>query len=417
MPISATGRTLGGFRLPTAGLEAFSYGDFRWVWTGAFVSFLGMNMLWVARGWLVLRLSNNSPLALAMVMASFALPMTVVSILGGALSDRLPRKYLLVYVQIINAFVTLGVAILDLTGVITYWHILVTGLVNGTLMALNMPSRQAIISDILPDGKLMNGIALVSSGMNATRIIGPAMAGLMILYINTSGVFFLIALAYLVSGLSMSRLRTGEKSKPRSGKSMKGDITAGLAYAKKDPTLFGLLVMAFIPVLFGMSYNALLPAWAKEAMNIEPDGLGLLFMMMGIGALVGSLGLASLGGIKRRGWLLLACCAIWGVALAAFSQSTSFYVAVPLLLVIGFVSSIYMSLNSTLIQLNAAPEMRGRVMSFSMMSFGFMPLSAVPFGALAEGIGTPDALTLSGILLVSFTVIFAIANPRFRRMA
>jgi len=410
-------RALGGLRVPTSGMDALSYVDFRWVWTGAFVAFLAMNMQWVARGWLVLHLSDNSPLALAMVMASFALPMTVISIVGGALSDRIPRKYLLVYVQVVNAVVTLGVAVLDMTGAIQYWHILVSGLMNGTLMAFNMPSRQAIISDILPDGKLMSGIALVSSGMNATRIVGPALAGFLILIIGTHGVFVLIALAYLVSGLSMAKLKTGDHYKPRSGKSMKGDILAGLSYAAKEPTLLSLLVMAFIPVLFGMSYNALLPAWAKEALNIEPDGLGLLFMVMGIGALAGSLALANMGGFRRCGAVLLASCVAWGVALALFSQSTSFIIALPLLLVIGFMSSVYMALNSTLIQLYAAPEMRGRVTSISMMSFGALPLSAVPFGALAEGIGTPNALTLSGILLLCFTIAFALLRPAFRRIA
>jgi predicted MFS family arabinose efflux permease len=139
-------------------------------------------------------------------------------------------------------------------------------------------------------------------------------------------------------------------------------------------------------------------------------------MTMGIGALVGSLLVASLKGSSNRGMLLLGSCISWGIALAVFAQSTSYIVALPLLLFVGLASSVFMSLNMTLLQVNASPEMRGRIMSIGMMTFGVMPLSAVPFGVLAERVGTPDALTTSGILLIVFTVLFAIAYPKFRKI-
>ena len=399
-----------------ATLESLQYRDYRWLWLSTFTSFMAMMMLMITRGWLVLTLENDSPLALSLVMASFAAPIIFVSLIGGALADRLSRKRMMVLASFGSAIFTLAVATLDLTGLIAFWHLLVTGVLNGTMMAFNMPSRQAIISDIVPEDKLMNAIALSNSGMNLTRILGPAVAGVLIVYIGTHGVFYLIVGMYILSALALLTIDAGKTGKARSGNSMAGDIKEGLAYAAHNPTLKALIVMVFIPVLFGMSYYALLPSWAREALDAQSDSLGMLMMMMGVGALIGTLLLASLRNFRRRGALLLVCCVAWGAALAVFSQSTSYTVAIPMLLLIGLVSSVFMALNMSLLQLSASPEMRGRVMSIAMMSFGVFPLSSVPFGIIAERVGTPDALLLSGLLLVAFTVAFIFVYPRFRRI-
>jgi predicted MFS family arabinose efflux permease len=150
---------------------------------------------------------------------------------------------------------------------------------------------------------------------------------------------------------------------------------------------------------------------------VGSDDLGILMTLMGAGALVATLILASMSRFRHRGLLLLVSCVVWGVGLALFSQATSFAVAVPYLLAVGLVSSLFMSLNMTLFQVYAAREMRGRVMSIGMMTFGLTPLSALPFGALAESIGTPDALMVSGLLLTAGSLILIIALPNLRRIA
>lgn len=397
-------------------LESFQYRDYRWLWVSSFTSFLAMNAQMIVRSWVILRLTNDSPMALAWVTLSFSIPMIFVSMVGGALADRIPRRRMMIIGQAGNAAVTLGIATLDAAGLITFWHLMASGFLAGSMMAFNMPSRQAIISDIVPEDKLMNGIALANSGMNLTRIVGPAIAGVLIIFIGTSGVFYLIAGMYVLSVMAVFAVDAGKTSSGKSGLGILSDIKEGFAYAGSNPTLLSLIVMAFIPVLFGMSYYALLPAWAREALNVQSDGLGMLMMIMGIGALAGSLILAGLTNFRRRGLLLLGSCVIWGITLAAFSQATSYAVAVPLLLVVGLTSSMFMALNFTLLQVNAKPEMRGRIMSIAMMSFGVFPLSAVPFGILAERTGTASALFLSGVLLTAFTVIFLLAYPRFRRI-
>ena len=378
---------------------------------------MGMNMQMITNGWLVLRLADDSPLALALVMMSFAAPMTFMSLIGGALADRIPRKRILMLSQGGNAVLTILLATLDVTGVVAFWHVMVIGVANGSMMAFNMPSRTAIISDIVPEHRLMNAISLNNSGMNLTRVVGPAAAGVMIVFINTAGVFYLVGAMYVLAFILVAGMRAGSSVSTRARKDVFDDIREGVGYAIRDQTLRGLIIMTFIPVLFGFSYFVLLPAWAREALDVGSEDLGILMMLMGVGALIGSLALASMTNFKKRGLLLLAASVGWGVSLAIFSQATSYALAVPLLMFMGLLSSLVMSLSMTLTQLKSTPEMRGRIMSINMMTFGLMPLSALPFGALAEQIGTPDALGLSGLLLAAFTVLFALAYPSFRRIA
>lgn len=398
--------------------ETLQIRDFRWIWIGSFVSFMAMNMQMITRGWLVLRLENDSPLALVLVMVSFAAPMTIVSLVGGALADRFSKKYLIIISQSANAVMTFILAMMDASGTIWFGAVLIIGVINGGMMAINMPSRQAIISDIVPEGKLMNAVALNNSAMNLTRVIGPAVAGFLIIFIQTSGVFYLISITYVLSALSLLMIKTNSTHQSKSArKSVGTDIYDGLRYVWNDVNLRGLILMAFLPSLFGFTLFALLPVWAREALNVNSSDLGILMMMMGIGALVGTLGLASVRKFSRRGMLLLGCGIVWGVMLAALANSQIFPVALPFLLLIGLISSVYMSLNMTLTQLLAAPEMRGRVMSIMMMTFGLMPIGALPFGTIAEYIGTANALTISGILLSVLILTFAFAYPAFRRIA
>ena len=397
-------------------LDTLSYRDFRWVWIGSFVSFMAMNMQMITRSWLILRVTDDSPLALTLVTLTFALPMTVVAPFAGALADRFSRKNLIIFSQIGSALFTLLLGTLDFIGVVNFWHIMLIGIFNGSLMSINMPSRQAIISDIVPDSKLMNAISLNFSSMNLTRIAGPALAGFLILLFDTSGVFFIIAVIYVFAAITIGMVHYAPNRKIKTGKNVGEDVLEGIRYVFRIPSLRGLFVMSFIPVIFGFSFMALIPAWAREALAIESDGLGILLMLMGIGATIGTLLLASIGNMPRRGMVMLGASVAWGISLAIFAQLTSFTIAIPFLIFIGLTSSLYMSLNMTMVQTKADPEMRGRTMSIAMMTFGMMPLSAVPFGTLAEQIGTADSLTISGILLALFTIGFAITNKNFRKM-
>ena len=396
--------------------ETLQIPDFRWIWIGSFISFMAMNMQMITRGWLVLRLENDSPLALVLVMVSFAAPMTVISLLGGALADRFPKKNLIIVSQSANAVMTFVLAMMDASGMIWFGAVLIIGVINGSMMAINMPSRQAIISDIVPETKLMNAVALNNSAMNLTRIIGPAIAGFLIVFIGTSGVFYLISVIYVLSALSLLMVKTNAVQARGAKKGVGKDIFEGLRYVWSDVNLRGLILMAFIPSLFGFTLFALLPVWAREALNVNSSDLGILMTMMGVGALIGTLGLAGVRKFSRRGVLLLGLGVMWGIALVGLANSMIFPVAMPFLLIVGLISSVYMSLNMTLTQVSSAPEMRGRVMSIMMMTFGLMPIGALPFGTIAEYIGTANSLTISGALLSLLILAFAFVYPAFKRI-
>ncbi len=396
--------------------ETLEVSDFRWIWLGSFASFMAMNMQMITRGWLVLRLENDSPFALTLAMMSFAAPMTIVSLIGGALADRVPKKHLIIISQIGSAILTLFVGILDASGIIWLGALLAIGVLNGSMMAINMPSRQAIISEIVPQNKLMNAIALNNSSMNLTRTVGPALAGILIAFFGTSVVFYIISVIYIFSALSVIPVKNVQVNKEGPRKSITGDIQEGLKYAMGDRSIKGLIIMAFIPSMFGFTLFVLMPAWAREVLNVTSFDLGYLMAVMGIGAFFGTVGLASMRKLSRRGLVLLVICVVWGISLTGLALSVEFVLAVIFLLLVGLLSSLYMSLNMTLSQIYASPEMRGRVMSISMMTFGVMPIAAVPFGQLAERVGTPLSLTLSGLILTVLTLIFAFAYPHFRKI-
>lgn len=396
--------------------ESFRYRNFRWLLSGTLMAFLALNMQIICRSWLVLRLSSDSPFALAMVTMAMAVPLTVLSLFGGALADRMPRKQVISVCFAGNACMTFLLATLDMTGLIRFWHLIVIGVINGALMAFNMPSRQALVADVVPKESLMNAVALMNSAMNITRTLGPALAGVLIIYVDTSGVFYLNGGVYLFSIVCFGMLRLDESVSSRSGKRMTEDIREGLSYAKRDATMRGLIIMLFVPSLFGFPYQTLLPAWAREALDVGSDDLGYLMMIMGVGALTGSLFLASLKNVKRRGALLLAISLVWGISIALFSKATSYTVAFPCIFVIGAMNAIFMSLDMTLLQVYSSAEMRGRMMSLGLMTFGLMPLSAIPFGVIAEGIGTGNSLMISGVVLAILTLAFAHWNREFRNI-
>lgn len=401
------------FFTKAAMFESFHVRDYRWLWLGTFASFMALGMQMMARSWLILRLSDDSPLALSLVTIAFSLPMTFMSLIGGALADRFPKKYIIMSSQAVGALVTSVLATLDLTGVVRFWHLLATGVVNGCMMAINVPSRHSIIADLVPQENLMNAISLSNSGMNLTRVVGPALAGVLIVYFNTAGVFYLISASYIFSLLSVAMMRTTKSSAGNARESMIQNIFAGLKYAFRDPTLRGLTLTLCMPIFFGFTIMFLLPAWAREALDVQSDGLGLLMMFMGMGSLTGSLGLAALRSISKRGTWILVSAMFWGVATVLFSKAPSYAMALPGLFFIGLLSAVFMSLHMTLLQTYSTDEMRGRITSIGMMSFGAMPLSVLPFGAIAERIGTPNALFLCGVMLLAFALIFAVSYKSF----
>ena len=407
--------------------------NFRWFFGGNVASWIGQNMQMVASGWLVYDLTG-SPLALGGTMAITAVPILLFSPFGGVITDRVSKRNLLIVTQSAIGLITLIMAILIATHQIQYWHILASSLITGAIFAFNMPGRQALIVEIVGDETLMNAIALQSGGMNLTRIIGPSIAGVLMLFIGIAGVYFINVAFCAASVFALFMIPITSTTELKVARTITEEFFEGINFIRRSPTLLMLLIMGVVPMLFVMSYAVFMPIFARDLWHVGELGLGVLNSVPGIGGLIGSLTVASLGNFERKGWLLLICAIANGLALGLFSLSpslhlsspsltvmgiifpASFLIALLILIVVGSAQVGYQAVNNTLIQTIITDDIRGRIMSVYMMAFGLMPLGVLPASYIADVWGAQVAVGSGGILLALFALGVGILYPRFRRL-
>lgn len=390
--------------------------SYRWLWLGMLGSFAGMQMQMLARGWLVVDKLDGSALDLGIVTSSNGLPLLALSLFGGVISDRFPKRNLLIITQSCNGLIALLVALLIVTDRVQIWHMILAAMLTGTVFAFNMPGRQSLIPELVSKEKLSNAVALNSAGMNLNRIIAPGLAGILVAVIGLGGVYFMIVACYAFAAFAMLLVRpTRPPTSPRTA-SILHDLKAGIRYARNDTRISTLLLLALLPLLFAHPYQALLPVFAKSVLGIESDGLGFLMGAIGLGAVIGALALASLSGFRSRGVLMVSLLVVFGLALVLFARSGSLYLSLFALFLVGIGSMGYNALNHTLMLTTSTPEMRGRVTSIYMMSFGIMPLGVFPMTAAADAIGPPNALTIGGAGLVLITLLMVLWRPQIRAL-
>lgn len=398
--------------------------DFRYLWASNLCASFGMQMQIVARGWLIYDMTN-SPLALTWVMLSFMLPSFLFSLAGGVIADRLQKKPIMIISQILNSIATIGLAFIIYAGEVTFWHFIYFGVFNGTVLAISMPARSAVIPEIVGKDHLVNAMALQSATFNLARILGPALAGGLIAIFasgdttSTRGVgvvFFIIALLYFLAVVATSMLHYTGAPLHRKDSSPLEDIKEGFRYMRDEKLVLGLLIMGFVPFTFGFSASFLLPAFNKDVINGGPDDLGLLMTAMGVGAFLGSLMLARMGDFSGKGKVMFVSAYLWALALAGFAFSGNLMLAMVTGALTGLFGSVFGALNMSIVQLAISPEIRGRVMSMMMMTFGLMPFGVIPISALAEYVGIDVALFCSAILLVISMLLLGFFFPDLRRI-
>lgn len=410
--VPAVQRTTVGARAWDRTFAALHIPGYRWYWMGTAASFMGMQMQWPAQSWLAYELTGSAFL-LGLVSAAWGTPMFVLSLFGGVLADRMEKKQLMVLSQAAMGAVNLVLAVLISFDLIQFWHLLAAATFSGAVFAFNMPARQAIIPALVPRNMLFNAITLSSGVMNATRVLGPALAGVLMAFIGIEGAFYAAVANLLLAVALLARLpATGTGKGTRK---VSREIVEGLRYIRGRSLVLILLGMAMVTVLFGMPYQNLMPVFA-ELLNVEELGFGFLMAMTGIGALVGSLAIANLGDYKRKGMLLMLSGIGFGVALVAFANVTSLYPALLILMAVGAASTGFMSVNNTLIQMHISDDVRGRVMSVYMMTFGLMPLGTLPFGAIAQRYGAPLAVTIGGGLLAAVVLALMVLRRQLWRL-
>lgn len=404
--------------------KALSVPDFRWLWIGSLGSSFAMNMQIVARGWLIYTLTGSA-MDLAWVTLSFMLPTVAFSLWGGVVADRMPKKRIIVVAQSMNCAATIVMALIILTGRVTFWDFIWFGFFNGTILALSMPARQAFVPELIPERLIFTAMALNTTGWNLSRILGPALAGFLIAWVaagDTSSaygvgiVYLMIAALYFTAAVTTLLVKRTGIIKAPDDKSPLTDMADGLRYVWANPPVFGLILLSIVPFLFGMPLNTLLPAFNEDILGGGPDDLGLLMSAMGIGAILGSLMLAAMGELKNKGVWLIATCVAWGAFTTAFGSAHAVWLAVLLVGAIGWLSAWNMSLNRGLLQMQVSNTMRGRIMSIDMMSHGLMPIGVIPISFIAEYYSVAVALEVTGVVFVLVVLALAMFTPSVRRV-
>jgi MFS family permease len=379
------------------------------------------NMQMMARSLLVYHLTDSGTILGLMSLAN-ALPMLFLALFGGVIADRFQKKYVLLIGQLFSAAISLGIALSLTTGYLSaeragsWWILIAASVLQGTVMGLMVPSRQAIVPEIVGGKQLMNAIALNNMAMNTLRLIAPAVAGFLIGDdYNFEIVYFAMTGMYIVAVVFMILMPlTGKVTAIR--RSIFADILEGLRYVKNRTTILLLLAFILIVILLSRPYMVLMPMFTEDILMVGPSGMGILMSISGAGAIGGALALASLPN-RRRGMLLLVGCLILGAALIGFSFSTSWSLSIALIVLVGVGQAARMTLGNTLVQYYVDDEYRGRVMSIYTMDFGFTSLGTFIAGLMADtAIGPEWSVGGFAMLLVVLTVIVAVFVPRIRRL-
>ncbi|MEE8414511.1 MAG: MFS transporter [Dehalococcoidales bacterium] len=400
--------------------RSFKNPVYRLYFGGMLGQMMSMNMQMLARSLLIYRLTGSAAVLGAMSFAN-AIPMISLSLFGGVIADRVQKKYVLLIGQAASAIISLSVAITLSTGYLSvehggsWWVLVVASVGQGTILGLMMPSRQAIVPEIVKDEEeLMNAISLSSMGMNTLRLFAPALAGLLIDAIGFEAVYYVTTGSYLSAVVFISFLPL-TSTITLSGGGAIDDIKEGLRYLRKEINIMLVLGFSLVMVVLSMPYILLLPVFADDILKVGATGMGVLMSVSGLGAMAGSLILASLPN-RKRGLMLLVSGVLMGSALAAFSFSSIWPLSLTLVVFVGLGQSGQMTLGNTLIQYYVDDQYRGRVMSIFFMQFGFTSFGAFAAGLLAEKVGVQTAVGSFALILVALSVLAIIFLPRIRNL-
>ncbi|HPC95174.1 MAG TPA: MFS transporter [Sedimentisphaerales bacterium] len=387
-------------------VRALRHRNYRLFFGGQLISLVGTWMQSVAQSWLVYRLTGSAAL-LGFVGFASQIPVFLLAPLGGSVADRHRRRHVLIATQTAAMLVAFVLAGLTLTGRVQVWHIVVLATFLGVINAVDIPTRQAFAVDIVGRDDLINAIALNSSMVNGARIVGPAVAGVLVASVGEGWCFLVNAVSFLavIAGLLMMNM-TARTSVPLPGSAL-GSILEGFRYVRRTRPVRALLLLLGLVSLMGMPYAVLMPVFADQILHGGPRGLGLLMGASGTGALIGALVLAARQGIRGLSHWIARAAAGFGVSLILFSLSRSFWLSAALLVPAGFSMMIEMAASNTMIQSLIPDVLRGRVMAvYSMMFMGMAPFGALLAGALAHRIGAPPTVMVGGAACIVGAALF-----------
>ena len=382
---------------------------FRLYFFGMLGQFASMNMQMMSSSLLLYRLTDSAAL-LGVMSLVMAVPMLFLSLFGGAIADRIQKKKILIMGLTCSAVLSLSIAVALDTGYLSrenagsWWIIMVITFLQGTIMGLMMPARQAIIPEIVSKEQVMNAVALNALGMNVLRLFSPALAGFLIDAFDFESVFYAMTLMNIYAVVFMFFIPPTGQTPARGGK-LVADIREGFQYILREKIVLLVLFFNLIAVVFSMPYQQLLPVFIDDILKVSATEMGMLMSVSGGGAMVGSLILASLPN-KKRGLIFLISCLISGVSLVLFSFSTSWFLSLAVIVFVGFGQTGRMTMSNTLLQTYVEGKYMGRVMSVFNMEWGLVSLGTFAAGLMAEAAGVQ--LVVGGFALV-LTVLSILA--------
>jgi MFS family permease len=406
------GPALTNGRFLLQGLSAFKHRNYRLFFFGQLISVIGTWMQTTAQAWLVTDLTSSA-FRVALVAVFQFLPVLFLSLVGGMIADRLPKRNLLVFTQIASALLAAILAVLVWTDRVELWQVYVLALCLGIVNSFDLPARQAFVVDMVGKGDLVNAVALNSALFNAARIVGPAIAGILIATVGVAICFAFNAVSYIavIVGLLMMRLKTVPRATNRGGLA---EMREGIAYVRTTPVLLLPIILVGFVATFGMNFNVWIPLLAKHELKTGAGEFGALTAALGVGSLIGALVLAFMG--KRPQYnVMISTAALLGLANLVLAIAGAIPLAVGVALAIlplnGFAMTTTMAMANSIVQTESRDELRGRVMSVYMMVFGgTAPFGALLAGLIASALGTPASIAIGG--LVTFAAAIAVSTRR-----
>ncbi len=370
----------------------------------------------VAESWLVYRLTGSAAL---LGVASFAsqFPVFVLAPAGGTVADRANRHRIIVFTQTVSMLLPLVLAALTLSGRVRVWHVFVLAAGLGVVNAFDVPARQAFLVDMVGRDDLINAIALNSSMVNGARVVGPAVAGLVVAAVGEGWCFLLNGLSYLavIGGLLM--MDVPRRATMTHVSAAVADTIEGFRFVAKTAPVRALLLLVGLVSFAGMPYSVLMPVFAESILHGGARSLGLLMGASGLGAFAGALTLATRSGVRGLGRWVANSAMTFGVVLLLFAASRVFWLSLLLLIPVGMAMIVQMASSNTLIQSMVPDALRGRVMAVYSMMFMGMALGALFAGSIAERLGAPRTVAFGGLVCVAGAAVFTFRLPALRGAA
>jgi MFS family permease len=363
----------------------------------------------VAQGWLVLQLTDSA-FAVGLVTALGSLPILLFTLYGGVVADRVDKRRLVLGLQSLMLVEALALAVLTHQGWITVHWVMALASFYGLLSAFEVPTRQALVSEMVGRGDLMNAVALNSSAFNVARVVGPSIAGALIATVGLAACFYLNAVSYLAVILGLMLMRVRRPAVPSRVPALPA-LREGFGYifGNRWPRALVTIIASFS--VFGYSFLPMMPVFARDVLGLDADGYGAIVSAIGLGAAAGAIGMAAAGGRTRRGPLVIVSSALFGALLAAAALAPGFWSALALFTAAGCLMAMNGILANTMLQLQAPDHLRGRVMGFhSFVVLGMAPFGAFQAGWVSEHYGARVSFALGGIacLLVAGLVGWAV---------